>query len=257
MQATLKFPFQFDSNRMLAELETIESRYNWLAHPDVTVTNKGDWTSIALISSTGEFTGSESLRYRGNEQDAQPTELLLTSSYLKEVVGSFQTLVHRARLMSLLPGTVIKEHRDYGAQRYSYERNYMRVHIPIRTHEQVAWRLRGQKVPMAPGDAWYINVCQPHSVENLSNVNRVHLVLDIKVNDWVKGFFPEATFGDRAVGLILRNLEPSYLSALAALRGRWQRARRFLGDAGLRKLKYRLNHKAGLEPARPGKAAGG
>ncbi len=83
--------------------------------------------------------------------------------------------------MSLKPGTVIKEHRDYGQQRYSFERGVIRGHIPVRTHEAVSWKLRGTKISMEAGEARDVNVCMPHSVENNSKIDRVHLVLDIEV----------------------------------------------------------------------------
>jgi hypothetical protein len=240
MQATLKLPLQFDVQLMLSELASIESRRAWLVHPDVTVSNKGDWTAIALISSTGESQSAESLRYHGEDGDARPTELLQSSPYFQEVLSAFHAPVHRARLMSLLPGTVIKEHRDYGAQRYSYERGYVRVHIPIRTDEKVAWRIRGEKVPMMPGEAWYINVCEPHSVENHSAINRVHLVLDMKVNQWLKDLFPPASLWDHASSLVLKIFEPSCLRVRSGVERSYHRCRQFLGDLGLRRLKHRL-----------------
>jgi quercetin dioxygenase-like cupin family protein len=224
---------------MLSELEALEASQVWLSHPDYTVAKVGDWTAIALVSTDGDHTGPDSLRYH-REAASQPTDLLLKSPYIHSVVDAFRTRAHRVRLMNLKPGTRIAEHRDYGAQRYSYERGCIRVHIPIRTHKDVAWRLSGRKVDMQPGEAWYINVCEPHSVENLSTINRVHLVLDMEVNDWVRSVFPPATVLDRMRGVVLRRCEQPFLRQRRRVVSAGATVRQKLGDMGLRRLKQSL-----------------
>lgn len=238
MVSAFRLPMQFDPGRMLSELDALERREVWLTHPDYTVARAGDWTAIALMSTDGDHTGPDSLRYRGGSV-AAPTKLLVESPYLRSVVEAFHTEVHRVRLMNLRPGTVIAEHRDYGAQRYSFGRGYIRVHIPIRTHEAVAWRLNGRKIPMHAGEPWYVNVCQPHAVENLSEIHRVHMVLDMKVNDWVRGLFPRETLGDRAAGWILRRFERPWLQVMRRVQQTGTRTKEKLGDLGLRELKRR------------------
>jgi len=195
MIPALKFPFSFDQDRLNQELEFLEGDTEWHTHPDYTVADHGDWTAVALLSPTGDHEAVQSLKYSG--QVPQKTFLLSKCTYMDEVISKFETEVHRARLMKLEAGRVIREHRDTGHQRYSYTRGFLRVHIPIRTNEKVAWRLRGDKIDMQPGDVWYVNVCQPHSVENRGEVDRVHLFLDLKVNDWVKGFFPRESIFDK------------------------------------------------------------
>jgi hypothetical protein len=239
MISAYRLPMQFDSAEMLRELMALESDRVWQTHPDYTVAKAGDWTAIALVSTNGDHTGPDSLRYHG-EATSTPTGLLLHSPYLLSVYESFRTKVHRVRLMNLKPGTRISEHRDYGAQRYSLERGYIRVHIPIRTHELVAWRLSGKKVNMQPGEPWYINVCEPHAVENLSTVNRVHMVLDMQVNDWVLSLFPPVSLGDRVKGVLLRNFESSFLRRKRAILDAAAALREKLGDLGLRQLKRRM-----------------
>jgi hypothetical protein len=38
---------------------------------------------------------------------------------------------------------------------------------------------------MNEGTAWYLNVNHPHSVQNHGVTDRVHLVFDCVVNEWV------------------------------------------------------------------------
>ncbi len=234
-----RLPITFDASQMLQELERLEKDQVWLTHPDYTVAKAGDWTAIALVSTDGDHTGPDSLRYHG-EAVARPTHLLEQAPYLMSVYRAFKTDVHRVRLMNLKPGTRIAEHRDYGAQRYSLERGYIRVHIPIRTHKDVAWNLRGKKVDMQPGEPWYTNVCEPHSVENLSNVHRVHMVLDMAVNDWVRGLFPPMTVAEKLQGVVLRNFERPFLIFRRLLIDGASKVRTKLGDMGLRAIKRQL-----------------
>lgn len=234
-----KLPLTFDASQMLKELELLEKDRVWLTHPDYTVAKAGDWTAIAMVSTDGDHTGPDSLRYHGSAI-ARPTRLLEQSPYLLSVFQAFKTDVHRVRLMNLKPGTRIGEHRDYGAQRYSVERGFIRVHIPIRTHQDVAWYLNRKKVDMQPGEAWYTNVCEPHSVENLSNVNRVHMVLDMKVNDWVLSMLPPMTAGERMQGVVLRAFEPTYQSSKLWLSNTKGKVRNKLGDMGLRAIKKQI-----------------
>jgi mannose-6-phosphate isomerase-like protein (cupin superfamily) len=230
---------EFDPARMRAELERLEADAVWHNHPDYTVAGAGTWTAIALVSTDGDHTGPDSLRYRKGAR-GEATKLLLACPYIREVIGTFKTDIHRARLMSLKPGTALSEHRDYGQQRYSVERGMIRVHVPIRSHPAVAWRLRGQKVPMEPGQAWYVNVCEPHSVENLSPVDRVHLVLDMKVNEWLLNFFPAPTLIDRGHWIALRKFEPTAIMMKRRAHGMILDLSKRLGDLGLRDLRDSL-----------------
>jgi hypothetical protein len=38
---------------------------------------------------------------------------------------------------------------------------------------------------MAAGTAWYLNLSEPHRVENRSERDRIHLVIDSIVDDWL------------------------------------------------------------------------
>lgn len=240
MLGAYKLPLSFDTERMLGDLQKVEKEITWLDHPDYTVATTGDWKAVALLSSvSSDYNDPESLRYHGRGRPI-PTAVLKACPYLCEVLDSFKTDVHRARLMNLKPGTRISEHRDYGAQRYSVERGFIRVHIPIRTHVDVHWKLRGKTIPMGPGEAWYLNVCQPHAVENKSDVQRVHLVLDMKVNEWLLGLFPPMSLATKFSGVVLRNFEPTYLKVRERSKNQVKRARKFLGDVGLRSLKQTL-----------------
>jgi hypothetical protein len=38
---------------------------------------------------------------------------------------------------------------------------------------------------MAPGEGWYLRLSDPHTVANRGDTDRVHLVIDARMNDWL------------------------------------------------------------------------
>jgi hypothetical protein len=45
---------------------------------------------------------------------------------------------------------------------------------------------------MQPGECWYLNFDLPHRVQNLGATDRVHLVVDCQVNDWLRAMIASA-----------------------------------------------------------------
>jgi len=97
--------------------------------------------------------------------------------------------------MRLAPGSVIKEHHDHDL---SFEQGMVRIHIPVATNEGVDFRLNGARVAMPAGSSWYLRLSDPHSVANRGAADRVHLVIDAGVNDWVAALFERATSSQAA-----------------------------------------------------------
>ena len=95
--------------------------------------------------------------------------------------------------MALSPGSRIKEHRDHDL---SVEDGAIRLHIPIRTSENVEFYLNGSRVPMRAGECWYLRLSDPHSVYNGSSERRVHLVIDAPVTPTVREFLKESARED-------------------------------------------------------------
>ena len=94
-----------------------------------------------------------------------------------------------ARLLKLGRGAVIKPHKD---AELAFENGEARIHVPIFTNPGVEFFLEDQRVPMEPGSCWYINANLPHRVANRGETDRIHLVVDCAVNDWVREWFSTA-----------------------------------------------------------------
>lgn len=88
-----------------------------------------------------------------------------------------------ARLMRLKAGAHIKPHRDPGL---AMEFGEARLHVPIFTGDAVSFMVDGKKIPMNPGEIWYFNADQIHEVHNCGVEDRINLVIDCVVNDWLR-----------------------------------------------------------------------
>jgi len=71
------------------------------------------------------------------------------------------------------------------------------THDPSRvvTNDAVDFRLNGERVVLEAGSCWYLRLSDPHSVANRGTEDRVHLVVDAEVNDWLGEVFAEAARG--------------------------------------------------------------
>lgn len=182
MIESCKLPFLFDIQKLSADLNTCQA-IEWGLH-----FNKNDftgtWTSFALRS----VSGKESDILATPRVSYQDTPTLEKCPYFKEIIDSFDCPKETVRLLSLSPGSYIKEHKDADG---GYEDNFFRVHIPIQTNEKVIFRLNGQTLSMKPGECWYANFNLPHYVSNEGENDRIHLVLDCLRNDWSDKLFAE------------------------------------------------------------------
>src|SRR5271166_5556184 len=216
MLSAYRLPISFDPDPLRAEAMDAGPGAGWIDHWADGIAAPGTWSVLALIAGAGDIDGASSTRL-GPGVAPRPTTILTEMPNVRSAIESFQTVVWRVRLMRLKAGSAISEHRDFayfGGQRWSFERGRIRVHIPIVTDGGVMWKLNGQNIAMAPGEAWYVNVCLPHSVENRGNLDRIHLVLELEVNDWLRGLFPPENTMERLRGAALRLVEP-YLWAAA------------------------------------------
>jgi hypothetical protein len=81
----------------------------------------------------------------------------------------------RIMLIRLLANKDVSEHTDKG----EYLSAVRRFHIPIITNDLVSYTVNGETINMKEGECWEINNQRSHSVLNNSDIDRVHLLIDI------------------------------------------------------------------------------
>ena len=97
----------------------------------------------------------------------------------------------RVRFMKLEAGKVIGKHSDKIDKDLGFDDGQiMRIHVPIRTNDDVVFSLYesprakvAYEYNLKTGHYYYMDVTKPHAVRNMSEVDRIHLVVDCYVND--------------------------------------------------------------------------
>lgn len=175
----------FDPAALQADLATLGSG-EWLAHFNTGFFN-GNWSGAALRAVAGSSNSMYADTHQGEFAD---TALLQQCEHLREVVESFKCPLRSVRLLRLTAGSNIREHRDYDL---GYDAGEVRIHIPVITNPGVEFVLDGRRIIMNEGECWYLDLNLPHRVRNRGESDRVHLVIDCQLNDWLRGMIAGAT----------------------------------------------------------------
>ena len=146
--------------------------------------HKGEWTGIALYSMGGKDSVFPSAP--GMDQ-YQATESLHRTSYFKKIIDDLECPKEVVRLLFLPPDGHIKDHFDFHT---NFQFGLLRLHIPILTDPDVVFTIDGHRMDWKPGELWYGDFSRVHSVRNNSQIVRVHMVIDVQINDFVLSLFP-------------------------------------------------------------------
>lgn len=187
---TERCPIKFDVERMKADLNKLNDG-GWLSHYDKGLSD--GWRAILLVSKHGQMSGPESQRPSWDFSDFRRTPIVEELPYFREILDGMQCPQGRMRILKLAPGGGIGLHRDVGAEVGCLAFNQVRLHVPIITNPKVTFFVGGERIQMQPGRLYYVNFSKRHYVKNEGDTARYHLVMDVKVNDWLRKVFPETT----------------------------------------------------------------
>ncbi len=182
--ASLKLRSRFDVARLQADLARIVAA-DFVPHFN-TRYYEGDWSVVALRAIGGD---ASKIYPDPTRTDFYDTPLMARCPYIAAVVDSFPCPKLAVRFLRVRPRSVVKEHRDY---RLRLEDGELRLHIPITTNPEVRFMVAGKRVVMNPGECWYNDFTELHSVHNDGDGDRVHLTIDCVVNDWLRDEILEA-----------------------------------------------------------------
>jgi hypothetical protein len=180
-RVAVRLPLTFDAARLAADLAIARSVTPWETHFNPQY-HDGGWSGIALRTNSTHIL---QLYIDPSRLDRfVDTPALGACSYFASVLAAFPTQVRAARLMRLEAGAVIREHRDADVDLERGEE--VRVHVPVVTNSDVEFLVNGERVTLLPGECWILNLGLPHSVANRGATDRVHLVIDMVANEWVR-----------------------------------------------------------------------
>jgi hypothetical protein len=183
----LRLPLSFDPARLARDLATVSSA-DWIAH-FVPQNYDGDWSAIPLRGAAGATHPIKMIYADPTATEFEDTPFLAPCPYFREVLAAFQCELQCVRLMRLTPGSTIKEHHDLDLDA---KHGSARLHIPVITNPEVEFELSRRRIVMAPGEVWYLRLADPHRVYNRGTTDRVHLVIDTLMNDWLAGMMVQA-----------------------------------------------------------------
>jgi len=190
----LRLPLDFEPAGLAADLANF-SKAAWIEH-FVKQNYDGDWSVVALRGPACARHPVQTIYSDPSCTDFTDTPMLAGSPNFRAVLAAFACPLQAVRLMRLTPGSVIKEHHDNDL---SFEQGTVRIHIPVLTNADVDFLLNGVRCVMAAGSSWYLRLSDPHSVANRGSSDRVHLVIDAVVNDWVGTLFERAAEAAKAL----------------------------------------------------------
>lgn len=178
---TIRLPRTYDVARLIRDLQVLR---DVKSVPQPGPYHQGEWAGIALCSMGG--TQSTFPSAAGTDQYRETAELQKTP-YFKEILDDLKCPKEVVRILFLPPGGHIKDHFDFHT---SFQFGLLRLHIPIITHPDVAFVIDGERLSWSAGELWYGDFSKVHSVKNDSPLVRVHMVIDVQINDFVLSLFP-------------------------------------------------------------------
>ena len=160
-------------------------------------TKGNDWTAISLYGYGPKITDilkpgvlkssvniDEQLQWT-NLHEATPLNPVF------KILENLPCKYERVRFMKLEAGKVIGKHSDKIDKDLGFnDGQIIRVHVPIRTNDDVVFSLFessrakvAHEYRLKTGHYYYTDVTKPHAVRNMSDVDRIHLVVDCYAND--------------------------------------------------------------------------
>lgn len=187
----------YDAEKLKQDLAAVEE-YQMASQPGGY--HDGGWKGLSLYAQGGDlgFAGPR----RSLSETYEPTAILDHTPYIRSILDGLDAPKQSVRLLALLPGRVIGEHRD---DPMSLRAGVIRLHVPIVTHPDVELMLDGQRIFWGEGELWYADFTKLHSVANRSPITRIHLVMDLELTEALLALFPPELLEQRdALGISVR-----------------------------------------------------
>lgn len=141
-----------------------------------------DTTSYFIYTANLKWKSGEEFIVQTKSNDKQLLELV--EPIIQDLEKTHNGVRGNVLLIKLTAKQNIERHHDSGDYLILSRRN----HIPIITSSDVFFGVGDEKINMRPGECWEINNSRTHFVDNNSDIDRVHLLIDIMPHSELKGF---------------------------------------------------------------------
>lgn len=163
VQPFIRLPLDFDAAALRTEVEAVPEGA-WRPHPDGTPGN----SALPLVAVEGDPSSDATIG------PMRPTPHLEHLPYARQVLAGLGTVIGRTRLMRVDRESEVVRHVD--TNHYWWDR--VRVHVPIVTHDSVAFECGDATTHLAAGETWIFDTWRRHRVVNPADHSRIHLVVD-------------------------------------------------------------------------------
>lgn len=174
----VKLPFFFDPLKLRNDLLKINLA-EWQPHFNQAI-YEGEWSAVPLrVNEASQLNIYSDPNPKGEWINAPK---LQECPYFQKVINAFQCPLLSVRLLKLAPGALIKPHKDYFL---GLDYGEVRLHVVVVTNSKTHCKIGGQNYHWQAGESWYGDFGQIHSFANNGEIDRIHMVIDCKVNDWL------------------------------------------------------------------------
>lgn len=174
-----RLPLTLDVAPLLAEVAALGD-VKWISHFNADY-HDGGWQGVALRAINGD--AHRLYPDPTQQENIRNTDLLARCPGIAAALQRVECPLRAVRILRLAAGSVIREHRD---DDLCFEAGEARLHVPLVTNPDVEFYVDGTRVIMEPGECWYLNLSLPHRVQNRGSTERIHLVVDCQINDWLR-----------------------------------------------------------------------
>lgn len=172
--------------------------------------NKGkSWSALSLrgyssdpsfITKPSEMNDKWLEENRNVEFSMQDTSLYDQFFEVRTLLSQFNdTEIHRIRFMKLAPlkGELERHTDQVDVDSGGSVGKLARLHFPIKTNPKVTFTVwdcdgREQNVHMKEGECWFLDTRKPHRAVNGGDEERIHLVVDVLVNERIQDILCKA-----------------------------------------------------------------
>lgn len=163
----------FNEKLLVEDYQSVISKYKTTSH-----SYNSPWKGVGLISCSGK---TDDITLSAGEYNE--TAALGSAPYIKSILDSLECEKKRVRVMELTPGFTLDWHTDGVETDGCY---ITRFHVPIITNDKVVGQVSHTDYFFRPGEFGFIDTAFPHRTANLGNETRVHLIIELVLNDFVK-----------------------------------------------------------------------
>jgi hypothetical protein len=174
LPSRLKLPFAFDAAALAADALVFDEAA-WRKHFNKAY-YEGDWSYVSLRSPYGRLPAAPDPTGTAPWRD---TAYLERCPAIRGVLAELGCETKSVRLMRLGPGARVLEHQDYNI---GVDYGFVRLHVPVITGPGIEFVLGGEPLHMRPGECWYLDVWNAHTVMNPGPGTRIHLVVDCVID---------------------------------------------------------------------------